>query len=472
MKSLALVIGINDYDAFDKLSAAVNDADSIAQKLSALKFNVELCLNIKYDDYLVKFGEFINEIQNGYDVALLYFAGHGAMINHSDCLFLKDTPDISVHGGIPSKGKSIVVNNVCEEMRGAGDQINIVIIDACRTEKSRGVSLPISDFGRNIRLPYQTFIAYSTSPGCPAKDGSIHSPYTEALLKHMDNEHQQIELIFKEVRKELFKGIGNQMPWEHSSLIDSYAFNHGQCNPYYGMPYAQQAYEDATFIASSAEIMAIIEEFKSCNVYQQRDALQKLRSIKNKLNKDEKFVIGRNILQAAVGRCFDCQNEISVSRLLLYQEGRENHVLNGILYEMYFDHYNQIRKGGMKYNDFNKLHLLASFKEFANSIDFIRHALSAYKGHFNYILGDTFTHVVNIDIENSGEQTSEGLKIWQIKSIKYKDNEISKRLNKIFTKGDLLLDISDIIQVPSTFIKTIYSQSIASDEYLINYPFT
>lgn len=472
MKSIALVIGINDYDSFDALSAAVNDANAISQKLTALKFKVELCLNIKYDDYLIKFGEFINEIQNGYDVALLYFAGHGAMINNSDCLFLLDTPDISAHGGIPSKGKSIVVDDVCKVMRGVGDQINIVIVDACRTEKSRGVNLPISDFGRNIKLPYQTFIAYSTSPGCPAKDGNIHSPYTGTLLKYIDIEHLQIELMFKEVRKELFKGIGNQMPWEHSSLIEHFAFNHGQCNPYYGALYCQQAYEDATFIASSAEVMAIIEDFKSYNVYQQRDALHKIRRIKNNLNKDEKFVIGRNILQAAVGGCFDCQNEISVSRLLLYQEGKENHVLNGILYEMYFDHHNQIRQGGMKYNDFNKLHLLASFKEFADSIDFIRHALSAYKGHFNYILGDTFTHVVNIDIEDKGEQTSEGLKIWQINTAKYKNNEISFSINRIFTKGDLLLDISNIIQVPSTFIKTIYSQSIASDEYLINSPFT
>lgn len=304
MKSIALVIGVNEYESFDELYAAVNDADSIAKKLSGLKFNTELCLNIKYDDYLVKFGEFINEIQNGYDVALFYFAGHGAMVNRSDCLFLNDTPDVSTHGGIPSKGKSIIVNDVCEQMRGAGDQINIVIIDACRTEKSRGSYLPISEFGRNIKLPFQTFIAYSTSPGCPAKDGKIHSPYTEALLKHMDREQQQIELMFKEVRKELFKGIGNQMPWEHSSLIDHFAFNHGQCSPYYGAPYSQQAYEDATFIASSAEVMAIIEEFKSYNVYQQRVALHKFKSIKNKLDKNEKFVVGRNILQAAVGGCF------------------------------------------------------------------------------------------------------------------------------------------------------------------------
>ena len=473
MKSIALVIGINDYDSFDALSAAVNDANAISQKLTALKFKVELCLNIKYDDYLIKFGEFINEIQNGYDVALLYFAGHGAMINNSDCLFLLDTPDISAHGGIPSKGKSIVVDDVCKVMRGVGDQINIVIVDACRTEKSRGVNLPISDFGRNIKLPYQTFIAYSTSPGCPAKDGNIHSPYTGTLLKYIDIEHLQIELMFKEVRKELFKGIGNQMPWEHSSLIEHFAFNHGQCNPYYGALYCQQAYEDATFIASSAEVMAIIEDFKSCNVYRQRDALHKIRRIKNNLNKDEKFVIGRNILQAAVGGCFDCQNEISVSRLLLYQEGKENHVLNGILYEMYFDHHNQIRESGIKYDDLNKIHLLASFKDFASSFDFIRDALFVHKEHFNYIPGETFTHTIYIDIEDKGEQTLVGKNIWEVKGIKYKDNKIILPFYGNLIKGDFLLRLSDTIQVPSVLIKTFFSPAqISSEEYLKNSLFT
>ena len=213
--------------------------------------------------------------------------------------------------------------------------------------------------------------------------------------------------------------------------------------------------------------MSIIEDFKSYNVYRQRDALHKIRRIKNSLNKDEKFVIGRNILQAADGKCFDCQNEISVSRLLLYQEGKENHVLNGILYEMYFDHNNQIRESRMKFDDLNKIHLLASFKDFASSVDFIRDALSVHKELFNYIPGDTFTHIIYIDLEDKGEQTLDGKNIWEVKSVKYKDNKIILPFYGNLIKGDFLLLLSDTIQVPSALIKTFFSPTqISSGEYL------
>lgn len=470
MKCIALVIGINEYDNFEKLFAAVNDATEVAYKLNSLKFFVNLLTNIEYNDYLLKYGEFIQEIQNGYDVALLYFAGHGAMINQSDCLFLKDSPDMSIHGGIPCKGNSIVVNDICKDMRGAGDQINIVIIDACRIEKSRGVNLPTSDFGRNIKLPYQTFIAYSTSPGCPAKDGSTHSPYTEALLKHMDKEHLQIELLFKEVRKEVYKGIGYQMPWEHSSLLDHFAFNYGQCSPYYGALYSRQAYEDVTFVASSTEAETLVKKFKSYNVYHQREALYEFKRIKNKLNKDEKFVIGRNILQAAIGNCYACQDELSFPCLRMYQEGDENHVLNGILYETYFNHENQVRKGGAKYCDINKLHLLTSFKDFAHSISFIKDALSPFQNDFNYIPGDTSTHIVSINIEDSGEVNSDGGRIWHIVSIGYNNKEYSFSFYKILSKSELLTCLPDLMQIPSVLIKPTFSQQISPNDYIYSQP--
>jgi len=36
----------------------------------------------------------------------------------------------------------------------------------------------------------------------------------------------------KKVRKNLFRRIGDQLPWENSCLIDNFCFNYGQLDPY------------------------------------------------------------------------------------------------------------------------------------------------------------------------------------------------------------------------------------------------
>lgn len=96
-KSIALVIGINNYESYPKLNAALNDAKAIGDKLGILKYNVTYCLD--EDCYAVRrniefFEEQISETQ--YDVALFYFAGHGCIANKSDCLLLKEAPKLQI----------------------------------------------------------------------------------------------------------------------------------------------------------------------------------------------------------------------------------------------------------------------------------------------------------------------------------------------------------------------------------------
>lgn len=52
-------------------------------------------------------------------------------------------------------------------MNGAGNQMNILILDACRNE-TRGTVLKQET---SFKVPFQTFIAYSTTAGCTASDG-------------------------------------------------------------------------------------------------------------------------------------------------------------------------------------------------------------------------------------------------------------------------------------------------------------
>lgn len=79
-------------------------------------------------------------------------------------------------------------------MNQMSNQMNILILDACRKDAGmRGSGTSAATALSNI--PYQTFIAYSTSPGDGANDGNEthNSPFATSLLSHIIEEDLPIE---------------------------------------------------------------------------------------------------------------------------------------------------------------------------------------------------------------------------------------------------------------------------------------
>lgn len=138
LKCLAWVIGINEYMHYPDLHAAVNDATEFADKLELLGYSVVRSIDDgrnqdgTYRHILEKQQIFLDKIlEDKVDVALVYFAGHGLMINKEDCLILSDT-DSCNDGIVKARGNSINLNRLCKDMNANGDQMNLLIMDACR----------------------------------------------------------------------------------------------------------------------------------------------------------------------------------------------------------------------------------------------------------------------------------------------------------------------------------------------------
>jgi len=112
---------------------------------------------------------------------------------------------------------------------GQGNSVNVMILDACR----------IAPFMRGWRSPLRglapmqatggSLIAYDTSPGAVAADGTgRNGTYTQQLLRFMTEPNLQVELMFKQVRLAVEQETnGQQIPWELSSLRVNFAFNPG-----------------------------------------------------------------------------------------------------------------------------------------------------------------------------------------------------------------------------------------------------
>lgn len=482
-KYIALVIGNSHYDEdyYKNLANPLNEADAIACVFSKLKYEVIIRKDLTYKEYVTTFDHFLQKIQDAKaDAAIIYFAGHGLNINAQDCLIMKDTPSYEM-GKVGIIDLSVPINKICQNLNAVGNQLNIIIIDACRNDPNQTVrglastqEASLFGMGTTNHLPYQTFIAYSTSVGGTASDGNAvdgHSLYTKALLENIEEENLPIESLFKRVRNKVYRGYDNlQLPWEYSCLTEEFCFNYGQLNPFFDKPYTEAAYNDWTYVSQNSGVNEIINGLKSYIYNTQNTAVGKLRRIyKIITDKNDLFVIGRNLLQAAHGGALECQEEISYANLRKYIWQGENHVLNGILYEMYFDKSNQFRDSQKGMNMIDGIANILVYPEFKNSCKFIQMALAEYKDKLCYMPGSPDKCIVTIELSSSNKNIFNKI-VWNISSIRIKNKEIITQIpfNQELDATELRNCIQQAIAVPLLYLQIRYSKNTNNNDHFIN----
>ena len=232
----------------------------------------------------------------------------------------------------------------------------------------------------------------------------------------------------------------------------------------------ETAYNDGAYVSQNDSVNEIIKGLKSYTYDTQNTAVSKLRRIYKILtDKNDLFVIGRNLLQAAQGGAFECQKEISYANLRKYIWQGENHILNGILYEMYFDKSNQFRDSVKGINMLDAVANILVYPEFKNSCKFIQIALAEYKDKLYYIPGSSDRCIVIVDFDSSYINMLDE-KVWDIKSILIKGKEI---LNQIPIDRELnVVELKSYIQqataIPSLCLQIRYSENVNKNDCFTN----
>jgi Caspase domain len=223
---IALIIGNEQYTgAMGSLANPVNDAVLIGATLRSLGFDVEILTNAdqkemkkavrRLGDRLLAAGE--------NSTGLFYYAGHGVQSGGNNFL-------IPVGAEIEAESdlelEAVKTDGILAQMEEAYVSTRIVILDACRNMPLRRRTRDGTRGLARMETPNGSFVAYSTSPGNTASDGGgIHSPFAEALASQMLVPNRPIEVTFREVRREVVERTnGDQVPWDSSSLLDTFNF--------------------------------------------------------------------------------------------------------------------------------------------------------------------------------------------------------------------------------------------------------
>ena len=223
---LALVIGNANYVKLGRLTNPGPDARLIADKLRQLGFDVTEVADRDLKGMTADVETFANKVrERGPEtVSVLYYAGHGLESDSINYL-VPVNADIRRRSDVP--GKSLSVMRVAERLSGAGNALNILILDTCRDNPfPESVSAPGTVGLVPMGAVYGVFIASSTGSGKAAFDGDDgHSPYTKALADVMTVPGEKLEDVFKSVRRQVRLATGEaQIPWESTSLETDFYF--------------------------------------------------------------------------------------------------------------------------------------------------------------------------------------------------------------------------------------------------------
>ncbi len=230
-KRVALVIGNSRYTK-SALINPVNDASAMCEKLSGLGFEVIEAIDLVSHRNTQVLNIFEQKIKNA-DVALLFYAGHGFQIDGKNYLISVDA-EINTFADLDSQ--TIKLDTILKIMTGP-ERASLIFLDACRDnplfeESVRSLSgsgnrsFGISRGLARVEKVTGTFIAYATGPGEVAPDGKgKNSPFTAALLEHIDTPATSIGDIMIDVRKTVLRETGQkQEPWELTSLRTHFYF--------------------------------------------------------------------------------------------------------------------------------------------------------------------------------------------------------------------------------------------------------
>lgn len=220
---IALVIGNSSYRPGYELRNPVADARAIARNLSDLGFAVTVVMDSDLATAQKALDDFVPD-GIAAEAALIYYAGHGAMINGRS--FMLPT-DFAMSNFEEIDKEALATDRMLQTLSSTHAQVKMLLFDACRNNplESRGATVIEKPEEAEARTE-DMLIAFSTAQGAVALDGAgQHSPFAEGLLDNLTKPEELSDLMRAVSLHVREKTEGRQTVWLENSLTKSFYFS-------------------------------------------------------------------------------------------------------------------------------------------------------------------------------------------------------------------------------------------------------
>jgi len=219
VQKYALVIGNGDYGAdLGRLANPRNDADDITLALESLGFNVDKRLNANHDEMeeaILRLKDRLSRTANSY--GFFFFAGHGVQSGGDNFLI---PVGVNIRSEAHLGQNAVSVRTMLQNLRGAGNSLNIVVLDACRNNPfvwARSVGGGLA----GVSPVSNSIIVYATSEGDVASDGEGRNGlFTSQLLNNLRTPSLSVREVFDKTGLDVQQlSNGQQLPAIYSQFF-------------------------------------------------------------------------------------------------------------------------------------------------------------------------------------------------------------------------------------------------------------
>ena len=224
---VALVIGNGSYAHAPSLANPLNDARDIGEALDRLDFKVTRIENAGYSGLRHGLQQFALAASAS-EVAVVFYAGHGIEVDRRNFLVPVDAELLS-DADVDFEAVPLdLLSRAVERASG----LRLIILDACRDNpfvaamQRAGATRSIGRGLARVEPSGETLVAYAAKEGTVAADGEgRNSPYTSALLAHLEEPGLEVGLMFRKVRDAVVASTGGrQEPFVYGSLSSRGAY--------------------------------------------------------------------------------------------------------------------------------------------------------------------------------------------------------------------------------------------------------
>ena len=220
-KQVALVIGNGAYEHVSHLPNPPNDAEDVRSALARLGFAVTYLDNASLEKMSKGLKEFEGAAARS-EIAVVFYAGHGIEMDDRNYLI---PVDAKLESDLAVKHEAMPLDLVLESVQDAS-RFRLVILDACRNNpfvksmKRRNPTRQINRGLRKVEPSGDMLLVYAAMHGATAADGEgRNSPYTQALLRYLEEPGLDVGKMFRQVRDAVKESTGgSQVPYMYGSL--------------------------------------------------------------------------------------------------------------------------------------------------------------------------------------------------------------------------------------------------------------
>jgi hypothetical protein len=197
-KRIALIIGNAAYSKYANLPSCIDNAIDVSEKLSSLGFDTYTFLNLDTITIRNALKDFFEEVDKGYNVALIYYSGHGIQNDQKQYLVPTNAEFNDSEHLIRQCISLEYINTLMSESK-----VNekLVFIDACRNQPHWAKEQPYSAEKEKALMSYTVLASDRDEVAYASKDDNNNSPFTRAFLDVISNPYNNVDDAVREMRR-------------------------------------------------------------------------------------------------------------------------------------------------------------------------------------------------------------------------------------------------------------------------------